>query len=285
MKNNVAVITGAASGIGLALTQVCLKNKMHVVMADLPGSSLFENSKELQNCFDTMILPVVCDITKENEVTQLAKKSFDHFNEVNLLINNAGISGLMSPIWESDINDVKKVIDVNLYGAINCIQKFLPLMLKQINNSKILNIASVYGLIGGSLIAPYSMSKHAMIALSESLFFDLRARTNKIEVSVACPSFVNTNLLKNSQKSLPNKLHEKMINLMHYSDSADDIANQIFNEMQKGTFYILPNKEVEGYLSSKFNAIKTKDKPHEHELERVIQALNKKIIKTNCREN
>lgn len=280
MKNNVAVITGAASGIGLALTKICLKNKMHVVMADLSGSLLFEKAKELQTWSQAEVLPIVCDVSKMHEVVQLANHTFDYFKCINLLINNAGISGRLAPIWESDIDDIKKVLDINLYGAIHCIQSFLPLMLKQKINARIVNIASVYGLINGSLVTPYAMSKHAIVALSECLYFDLQRLNKNIDVSVVCPSFVNTDLLKNSKGTLDNKFQEKMINFMQYSNSADDVAKHIFLEIEKGEFYILPDIQVREYCEARVNAIKKNNFPDEHALEKMIKGIYKKSEKT-----
>ena len=194
-NNPVAVITGAASGIGLALAQLCCSRGMHVVMADSAVTTLCDTVEQVSSKTSMEVMGVVCDVSNLEHIKQLAKQTYDRFGAVDLLINNAGISGHLAPIWELTTEHVKKILEVNLHGVIHGVQVFTLLMLKQSRRAHIVNMASVYALSSGAHVGAYAMSKHAILALSESLYFDLRRLKKPIDVSVVCPSFVNTNLL------------------------------------------------------------------------------------------
>src|SRR5690606_28546485 len=118
--------------------------------------------------------------------------SFDRFKRVDWLFNNAGISGQLAPLWELTNEHIRNVMDVNLHGVIHGVQAFFPFLFMQTHRSHVINMASFYGLCSGSQMAAYSMSKHAIVALSESLYFDLQRLGKNIDVSVVCPSFAST---------------------------------------------------------------------------------------------
>lgn len=275
-NKRVAVITGAASGIGLALTKACMQNDMHVVMADNAVTALSDKLEALSLQANTELLGVVCDVTKLEDVRQLAKKTLERFNRVDLLINNAGISGPLAPIWEQTTEQVRQVIDVNLHGVIHGVQVFLPFMFKQLHRSQLVNMASFYGLCSGSQLASYAMSKHAIVALSESLYFDLRRMNKPVDVSVVCPSFANTQLLANSSPLCPDRLHSMVGALIERSRSAEDVADHIMRELDKKTFYILPDKEVKDYCEQRTKAIVEQNPPHEHSVEKIIASLSER---------
>lgn len=275
-NKRVAVITGAASGIGLALTKACMQNDMHVVMADNAVTALSDKLEALSLQANTELLGVVCDVTKLDDVRQLAKKTLERFNRVDLLINNAGISGPLAPIWEQTTEQVRQVIDVNLHGVIHGVQVFLPFMFKQSHRSQLVNMASFYGLCSGSQLASYAMSKHAIVALSESLYFDLRRMNKPVDVSVVCPSFANTQLLANSSPLCPDRLHSMVGALIERSRSAEDVADHIMRELDKKTFYILPDKEVKDYCEQRTKAIVEQNPPHEHSVEKIIASLSER---------
>ena len=273
-NKQVAVITGAASGLGLALTRACIQQDMHVVMADKAEAILAEKVEELSRQTTTKILGVVCDVTNLDQLAELAKQTFATFNRVDLLINNAGISGHFAPLWELTNEHVRQVLDVNLHGVIHGVQVFLPLMFEQDHRSRIVNMASFYGLCSGSQMGAYAMSKHAIVALSESLYFDLRRLNKPVDISVVCPSFANTQLLVNSSPAQADKLHSMMSDLIERSRPADDVASHIMREVNNNQFYILPDKEVKDYCEQRTKAIIEQHPPHEHTLERIIASLS-----------
>ena len=276
-NKKVAIITGAASGIGFALAKACLLDDMHGVMADISESTLCDSVKELSELSQASILGVVCDVSKWEDVNQLAKQTVERFNRVDILINNAGISGHLAPLWELPKDHVRQVLDINLHGVLHGVQSFLPIMFKQNHRSQIVNIASVYGLCSGSQMAAYAMSKHAIVALSESLYFDLRRLDKPVDVSVVCPSFANTNLLLNSAPAHDDKLHHMVSDLMARCRPADDVADCILREVKNKTFYILPDKEVKDYCMQRTQAIIDQSMPNAHSLEKIIASLSKRV--------
>lgn len=273
-NRKVVAITGAASGIGLALAKACLADGMHVIMADLCKKTLKQQVELLKDSSVGDVLGVVCDVTKYNDVAQFAHQAYEHFNQVDILINNAGISGALAPFWELSVQQVHHVLDVNLYGVIHGVQAFLPRMFEQTSRAHIVNMASFYGLCSGSQMAAYAMSKHAIVALSESLYFDLKRLDKPVDISVVCPSFVKTELLNNSAPESSDKLHTMMRHLLERSRPAEDIADYVLRELKKKTFYILPDKEVKDYCEQRTQSIIHQSPPHEHSLEKIIKTLS-----------
>lgn len=274
----VAVITGAASGIGLALAQTCIQRGMQVVMADISTTALCDCVEQLSSTKDVGVLGIVCDVTKPDNLRHLAKETMERFNRVDWLFNNAGISGHLAPVWELTNEHIRKVMDVNLHGVIHGVQAFLPLMFKQQHRSHIINMASFYGLCSGSQMSAYAMSKHALVALSESLYFDLRRLDKPVDVSVVCPSFANTKLLSSSEPLHNNTLHRLVSDLIARSRPAEDVASHVVREVEKNTFYILPDKEVKDYCEQRTRAITEQTPPHQHSLEKIITSLSKRAV-------
>ncbi len=276
---HVAVITGGASGIGLALAEICLQRGLHVVLADIAVTALCDKVEQLSNHYDKgEVLGVVCDVSKPESLWHLAKQTKDYFGRVDWLFNNAGISGHLAPIWELTPEHIRKVMDVNLYGVIYGAQAFMPLMSSQKHRSRIINMSSFYGLCSSSQLAPYAMSKHAILALSESLHFDLRRLNKPIDVSVVCPSFINTHLLTNSSPLHADKFHQLLTDLISSARSPIDVAEQIIKQIEKGIFYILPDKEVKNYCEQRNNSIINQNEPYPHNLEKIIASLSQRAL-------
>jgi len=275
-ERQVAVITGAASGIGLALAKACILRGMNVVMADNATTRLCDEVEHMSKLADVKVLGVVCDVTKPDSLKHLAKQSFDRFKRVDWLFNNAGISGQLAPLWELTNEHIRNVLDVNLHGVIHGIQAFFPFLFKQTHRSHVINMASFYGLCSGSQMAAYAMSKHALVALSESLYFDLQRLEKNIDVSVVCPSFASTQLLANSSPAHTSALHGMLNDLISRSRPADDIAEHVIREVEKNTFYILPDREVKEYCEQRTQAIVQQTPPHQHSLEKIIASLSRR---------
>jgi NAD(P)-dependent dehydrogenase (short-subunit alcohol dehydrogenase family) len=271
----VAVITGAASGIGLALSLVCLQRGITVVMTDKDGSKLNAEANRLKAQFPDQVFHVPCDITNADEVNQLAPFVAKKLGRVDWIYNNAGIIGSLAPIWELTPEQINQVMDVNLYGMIRVIQGFIPLLFKQNFNSHIINIASLYALCSGSQMASYSMSKHAVLALTESLYFDFQRLEKPVQLSIAFPSFTDTSLLSN-QASEKNSFHDSLNSLMSHSRPAMEVAQHIVQEAEQKRFYIMPDKEVKGYCEERTQSIVLQDKPHINNIEKLISSLLKR---------
>ncbi|AUH73307.1 SDR family NAD(P)-dependent oxidoreductase [Legionella sainthelensi] len=272
---NVAVITGAASGIGLALTQIHLQRSNFVVMVDKNNVKLKNEATRLSTLFPEKILEVACDITHPNEVAHLAQQAQSKWGRIDWIYNNAGIIGPLAPIWDLCPEHIQKVMDVNLHGMIYMIQAFTPFLFEQTFNSHIINIASLYALCTGSQTVSYSMSKHAVLALSESLYFDLERMKKPVNISVAFPSFTDTALLSHSEHT-HSQFQEILKSLLSHSRPAMDIAEHIVREVEQKKFYIFPDKEVKGYCEERTKAMILQDPPYVTNIEKLMGALMKR---------
>lgn len=273
MNQSVAVITGAANGLGLALATQCAQDNMQVVMLDKDEVQLTQQVARLQNELSSSIQGIVCDVTQADQVAHAANTVSQRYEQINLLINNAGIFGSLAPIWTLAADQLQRVLDVNIFGVLHSIQAFVPLMLKQSQEAHIVNMASLYGLCSGSQLSAYAMSKHALMALSESLYFDLQSLQKPIHVSVVCPSFINTNLLDNAVPASDPK-HAILGRIMEYSHSPDTAAKSIMAQIRQKLFYILPNEEVKQYYEQRTQAIINQKHPHEHRIEKIFKTLS-----------
>lgn len=200
----VAVITGAASGIGKALTEKCIAEGMHVVMADIEEAALEQTAAELQATTNNQVLPIVTNVAIEAELRKVLSEAVETLGGVHLLFNNAGVGG-GGNAWNATQKDWDWVLGVNLWSVIYGLRVFIPQMLAQAEPCHIVNTASVAGLIGGSTNALYSVTKHGVVALTENLYVDLEAENAQIGCSVLCPGFVNTNIF-NSSRNRPSEL-------------------------------------------------------------------------------
>jgi len=194
-KDKVAVITGAGSGIGLALAERCAKEGMKIVLADIDEKFLRKAQRRIKR-LETDVISVLTDVSKVSNIEALARKVLDTFGKVNLLVNNAGV-GNTKYTWDYTLKDWEYQLGVNLWGVIHGVRIFTPIMLKQGDDCHIVNVSSVEGLVFGSGPggAIYGVSKHGVISLSETLKTDLELKDVKLKVSVVCPGFVNTRIL------------------------------------------------------------------------------------------
>jgi NAD(P)-dependent dehydrogenase (short-subunit alcohol dehydrogenase family) len=188
-RGRVAVVTGAASGIGLGLCERFAAEGMRVVMADVEAPALHEAAAQVFRQ-GADVLPVVTDVSSAEQVEALREEAVRAFGAVHVLCNNAGVGGPHDPLWLVPRGDWEWVLGVNLGGVINGIRSFVPLLLEQ-EAAHIVNTASVFGIFAGAL-GPYGISKHAVVALSETLHFQFRALGARVGVSVLCPGAVRT---------------------------------------------------------------------------------------------
>lgn len=272
----VAVISGAASGIGLALSLINLQQGKTVVMVDKDHSKLNDEAARLVKQFPNQIIHLACDVTQINEVNDLAQLTHQRLGRVDYIYNNAGIIGTLAPLWELTPDQISPVIEVNVYGMLHMIRAFMPLLFKQKFRSHIINMASLYALCSGSQMASYAMSKHAVLALSESLHFDLQRQDKPVDVSVAFPSFTDTALLTNKSAENTSAFHHSLNSLLAHSRPALDIAEHIVREVEQKRFYILPDKEVKGYSEERVKAIIQQENPHINNIEKLLGSLLKR---------
>jgi NAD(P)-dependent dehydrogenase (short-subunit alcohol dehydrogenase family) len=201
LAGRVAVVTGAAGGIGFALAQAFVANGMHVVLADVDPARISAAAERLRHQARTDVVGVVTDVTSSEAVESLADRAWDQFGAVHVVCNNAGVT-LPGVCWELSAAEWRSVLDVNLWGVIHGVRAFVPRIVASGDPAHIVNTASVGGLIGFGGIAPYAASKFAVVGLSESLHHDLRAHNAPVGVSVLCPGRVESDLRSNSERLL-----------------------------------------------------------------------------------
>ena len=176
-KNKVAVITGAASGLGRELAIVGAELGLKLALADVQSDALLCLKTELEEK-GVEVIALSCDVSKSDDIKALAEAAINRFGKVHLLFNNAGV-GIGGLIWENSLSYWEWVLGVNLWGVIHGIQTFTPLMLAfaaqdEHYEGHIINTASVAGLINNPTMGAYNASKHAVVSISESLFHDLQ---------------------------------------------------------------------------------------------------------------
>jgi NAD(P)-dependent dehydrogenase (short-subunit alcohol dehydrogenase family) len=257
LKGKVAVITGAASGIGRGIAEHCVKKEMKVVLADVEETALRETEKTLQAKGAT-VLAIRTDVSKANDIETLARKTLEAFGAVHLLFNNAGVQ-TRKTIWESTLADWEWVINVNLWGVIHGVRVFVPIMLNQQTECHVVNTASAVGLISGPAIGTYRVTKSGVVSLSETLYLELQQRNVPIGVSVLCPSFVRSRL-NEAERNRPAGLWnppaenpptpeeqalERLFQEMNQSGiTPEQCAELVFKAIQQNTFYILTHPEL-----------------------------------------
>src|SRR5215475_4173761 len=264
-KDKVAVITGAASGIGRALAERCAHEGMQVVLADVNGDALTATAAALQ-ATGAPVLTVVTDVSKAQDVDALAQQTLATFGAVHLLCNNAGVWAGVSA-WDSALADWEWVLGVNLWGVIHGLHTFVPLMLAQGTPGHIVNTASMAGLLTGRGPAVYRVSKHAVVALSEMLYHQLAQRGANIQVSVLCPGGVDTQILdaaRHRPAHLPaarplrpeeEAVREATLHRVHTGLSPVHVAERVFHALAADQFYIFTDPGAQAWVRTRMEGI------------------------------
>jgi NAD(P)-dependent dehydrogenase (short-subunit alcohol dehydrogenase family) len=271
-KDKVAVITGAGSGIGLALAEVCAQEGMKVVLADIDKRFLRRAKRKMEK-MGASCLDVLTDVSKATDVEILARKTLDTYGAVHLLFNNAAVSN-SKYTWNYTLKDWNWQLGVNLIGVIHGVRIFTPIMLKQDTQCHIVNISSIEGLLFGSGPggAIYGLSKHGVVSLSETLKFELELIKAKLKVSVVCPGGVITRIwfgdIHRPAEFLNDEIKEDSRNEDLYANvsdslvespiiSAEESAKIIIQGIKEEKFYILTHKDelLKGLVKERFDTI------------------------------
>ncbi|MDA0979599.1 MAG: SDR family NAD(P)-dependent oxidoreductase [Proteobacteria bacterium] len=262
LKDKVAVITGGASGIGLATARQLAARGTHLVLTDIESGALEAAVTELR-ATGVKVEGVVCDVSKLDQVQQLADTAFERMGAVHILFNNAGIA-VGGPILEMTHADWQWTIDVDLWGPIHGVEAFLPRMVDQAEPGHILFTASFAGLVPNQGLGPYCVAKYGVVAMAEVLQRELR--DTGIGVSVLCPMRVGTNI-GNSERNRPAELggpEETSPVLDQSEDNEDlagrvldvnDVAAQVVAAVESGQLYILPHEESRESIRRRFERI------------------------------
>jgi NAD(P)-dependent dehydrogenase (short-subunit alcohol dehydrogenase family) len=261
----VAVVTGAASGIGRALAERCAREGMKVVLADVEPGPLAEVEAGLRAGGGTA-LAVRTEVSQAEEVEALARKTLDAFGAAHLLFNNAGVA-TSGTIWESSLADWEWVTGVNLWGVIHGVRAFVPIMLAQDAECHIVNTASLSGLISFPRTGVYAVSKHGVVTLSEVLYHELAERGGRVKVSVLCPGLVRTRIV-DSVRNRPDRLPAaapmgpveaagwaSLRQQMPAATPPEQVADAVFRAIREERFYILPHPEGKGLVRTRMEDI------------------------------
>ncbi|WP_420466009.1 SDR family NAD(P)-dependent oxidoreductase [Panacagrimonas sp.] len=245
LGGKVAVITGAGSGIGRALSLACARQGMHLALLDLKPAGLQQTAQLLDPaCAPPLLL--ACDVTDEQAVETAAQAVYARYGGAHLLFNNAGVfTG--GPLWQAPVAEWRRQFDVNVMGVVHGLRSFIPRMLAAGEPAHIVNTASVGGLTSPPHYSVYAATKHAVVALSECLHHDLQAERAAIGVSVLCPAFVRTAIADAPAEDLAGATSPAAAEhlaatrklMEHARLSADDVAGIAIEGVLQDRFYIL----------------------------------------------
>ncbi|WP_341897258.1 SDR family NAD(P)-dependent oxidoreductase [Ferrovibrio terrae] len=204
MPQQVAVITGGASGIGLALAQALGRRGLHLALLDIEAPAL-EAAAESLRAEGISVAALACDVGDAETMNAVAAEVLSRHGHVDLLVNNAGVGGSLGPLRFSTPQDWQWVVNVNLFGVVNGLRAFLPAMQAASDgqgSGHIVNIASVAGLTAPPFLSLYIATKHAVMGLSESLAAELAITSPGLRLSVVCPGAVETAIMR-SERNRP----------------------------------------------------------------------------------
>ena len=254
LGGRVAVVTGAASGIGLGLATKAAALGMRVVMADIEKAALDEAAATV-GADGAKVLPITTDVSDAESMQQLATEAEDTFGPAWLVCNNAGVAG-GGLAWEIPHSTWEWVLGVNLWGVIHGIAAFVPGMVGR-GEGHVVNTASMAGLLASPGMAAYGASKHGVVAISESLYHDLQLMGSGVGVSVLCPGFVNTRIA-DADRNWPSHLgpvpvaetnpmaeliREALQARLAGGMSPSEVANKVFDAVAGRRFWVLPHAD------------------------------------------
>lgn len=254
LRDRVAVITGAASGIGLAMAKLFAQEGMKLVLADIEPAPLAKALDQVR-AIGAQAIAVPVDVASEAQVNALADAAFKEFGAVHVLCNNAGVAvaGLTSTDWAAPIADWHWVLGVNLMGVVHGLRAFLPRMLAAGHEGHVVNTASVAGLLTAA--NPYHVSKHGVTCITEGLYKDLKRTGSKISASVLCPGLIRTEILS-AERNRPaefgpataieqrpesvQKAASDFAGMLQAGYVASHVAQQVLDAIRADRFYVVP---------------------------------------------
>ena len=274
-EGKTAVVTGAASGMGRAFAERFAREGMQVVLADIEEEALKTAVRELEQ-EEHRVIGVVTNTMSRDSVQALADRAIDEFGKVHIVCNNAGVTSRgdagaagRHAVWEIAQSDWDWVVGVNFWGVLYGLQVFLPHMLEHGEDGHIVNTASLAGLIPGG--GAYGVTKHGVLALSEGLYRDLKARDARIGASVLCPGYVNTGIFKaerNRPEELASVLPESdtgalsnIDSVLQHAKQPAEVAEIVFEAIQHDHFYILPHPAWDEIVRSRVEHVLARGAP------------------------
>lgn len=277
-KDRVAVITGGAGGFGREFANIGAQLGMKLVLADVEQKALDTAAEELR-AGGAQVLAMRVDVSKAEAVDALAAATLKQFGVPSLVFNNAGV-GAGGLIWEHTVRDWEWLLGVNLWGVVHGVRAFTPMMLKAAQSDPnyeghVVNTASMAGLLTAPNMGVYNVTKHAVVALTETMYQDLKLVTDQVSCSVLCPYFVPTGIHR-SERNRPADLSDagakptqsQMI-AQAMSDkavtsgkvTAAQVAQKVFEAIAASEFYIYSHPQALGNVQSRMEAIINQKNP------------------------
>ena len=271
LAGRTAVITGAGSGFGLELSRLLAREGMSLVMADVQAAALEAAAAEVRG-LGAEVLAQVVDVAKAEQVEALGAATLARFGAPGVVFNNAGV-GAGGLIWEHTLKDWEWVVGVNLMGVAHGVRVFTPLMLAQAQRNPqfaghIVNVASMAGLLNSPNMGVYNVSKHAVVALSETLYQDLSLVTEQVHASVLCPYFVPTGIhqshrnrpqeLKSDARPTASQMIAQAMSTKAVTSgrvTAADTAKLVFDAVEAGRFYVYTHPQALGMVQTRLEDV------------------------------
>jgi len=264
LKGKVAAVTGAASGLGRSMALAFAAEGMDLALADVDEVNLSSVQDEVL-AKGVRAITLKVDVSNAQQLEIFRDQTLTRLGGVHVVCNNAGVSPL-GAVWENSPADWQWILGVNLWGVIHGVRAFTPHLIKQ-DEGHIVNTASVAGLISPPGSGAYNVTKHGVVALSESLYHDLRERNSMVGVSVLCPAYVPTGIVdseRNRPKDLPistkseaTLAREAMLRKAVTSGkiSADQVAQAVLAAIRDERFYILTHPRIKGAIQARMEDI------------------------------
>jgi NAD(P)-dependent dehydrogenase (short-subunit alcohol dehydrogenase family) len=265
LKGKVAVVTGAASGIGNAVATRLAGEGMKLVLADIEEGPLADAEKKLADD-GASVLAVPTDVTKADQMDALAEKTFATFGTAHVVHNNAGVA-TGGPMWTLTEADWQWVLGVNLWGVIHGVRVFVPRLVEQ-GEGHVVNTASMAGLTSAPMMGPYNVSKHGVVTLSETLAAELALHGSPVKVSVLCPGWVNTRI-NEADRNRPPELQppdgadtsmaemgrQLLDGLLKSGLQPSEVASRVLDAIREERFYILTHPEMTPMIQQRMEDI------------------------------
>jgi NAD(P)-dependent dehydrogenase (short-subunit alcohol dehydrogenase family) len=266
IRGKVAVVTGAARGIGRALVERLVDEGASVMLADLDRDEADRVAGELRARHAGAALATArVDVSSAAEVDALASATIEAFGKVHLVFNNAGVAGRAAPLWQQSTEDWTGVLGPNLWGVIHGVRSFVPLLLAQREGGHVMNTASMAGLVSIPSLGPYHVSKHGVVTLSEVLHHELTLLRADIGVSVLCPGFVKTDIAAAAQRRMAEQqrpedegnrpMQQKFLQLVEGGIPAEQVARAALDAVRERRFYVLTHPEMKGAIKARVDEI------------------------------
>ncbi|MSQ20560.1 MAG: SDR family NAD(P)-dependent oxidoreductase [Betaproteobacteria bacterium] len=264
-NDRIAVITGGASGLGRAMAERLGQEGMQLMLADVDATALDKTAAALRAAGLTVATQRT-DVSRAEDVEALARATLDRYGAVHVVCNNAGVAPL-GAVWESTTADWTWGMGVNVWGVIHGVRVFTPILLAQGTDGHIVNTASVAGLISPPGMGVYNVTKHAVVALTESLHHDLTRAKARIRCSVVCPAYFPSGIA-DSERNRPDELQSapKTPNQLVMGASmkkavssgrltAADVALQVFRAIEEERFYVITHRAIKAAIEMRMQDI------------------------------